>query len=118
MSVLLSDEQFIDLYTYLMSEERFGPGPTRGMVGCDHTLRYTIEWMKMRQIQDIRANIEKIVDLGGHCDCEVLLNVDPETWEEARDEEITGPDDIGESEWQQFLSALLSRSGYHEGEKA
>lgn len=117
MSVLLSNEQFIDLYTYLISDERFGPGPGQGKVGCNHTLHYTIEWMRVHQIQGIRANIEKIADLGGHCDCEVLLNVDPETWEEARDEEITGPDHIGESEWQQFLSDLLSRSGYHKGEK-
>jgi len=109
--VLLSDVQFSELYTYLTSEERLGPGPNRGSVTCDNTLRYTVEWMQQRVVQEIRANIEKIVDLGGHCDCEVLLNVTPDVWEERRDEEITGPDSIGESEWQQFLSALLSNSG-------
>jgi hypothetical protein len=110
-SELLSERQFVELYTYLTSDERFGPGPTQGSVTCDHTLRYTIAWMKEHNVQNIRANIEKIVDLGGHCDCEVLLNVDPETWEERRDEEITGPDSIGENEWQHYLSDLLSESG-------
>ncbi len=109
--VLLSDAQFAELYTYLASEERFGPGPNRGSVTCDNTLRYTVEWMQKHHIQEIRTNIEKIVDLGGHCDCEVLMNVTPDTWEERRDEEITGPDSIGESEWEQFLSDLLSGSG-------
>ncbi len=67
--------------------------------------------MQKHNIQEIRTNIAKIVDLGGHCDCEVLMNVTPDTWEERRDEEIIGPDSIGESEWEQFLSDLLSSSG-------
>jgi hypothetical protein len=80
--MLLPDAQFSELYMYLTSEERFGLGPAQGSVMCDHTLRSTLEWMKKHGVQDIRANIEKIVDLGGHCDCEVLLNVTPATWEE------------------------------------
>jgi hypothetical protein len=112
--MIISYEQFSELYVYLTSEERFGPGPNLGSVTCDHTLRFTIEWMKEQSVKDIRANIEKIVDLGGHCDCEVLLNVTPDTWEKRRDEEITGPDIMGESEWQQFLSDLLDDSGMKE----
>jgi hypothetical protein len=72
----------------------------------------------MYQIRDIQANIEKIVDLGGHCDCEVLLNVDPGTWEERRSEEITDPDIMGEHEWTQFIADLLYSSGYDERKKA
>jgi hypothetical protein len=109
--MIMKDEQFNALYNYLTSEETFGPGPGLGRVTCDHTLRHTIGWMKEHHIQDIRGNIEKIVDLGGHCDCEVLFNVDPDTWEIRKDEEITGPDSIGESEWQQFLSDLLTIPG-------
>jgi len=109
--VLLLGTQFSELYTYLTSEERFGPGPTMGSVTCDHTIHYTVEWLKEHDVQDIQANIEKIVDLGGHCDCEVLLNVTPNIWEERRDEEITGPDSIGEDEWKQFISDLLHNSG-------
>src|SRR5215469_16467728 len=107
MHVLLSAVQFSELYDYLASE------PT-----CDHTLRYTLDWMKEQHIQDIQANIEKMVDLGGYCDCEVLLNVDPDTWEERREESITSPDAIGESEWRQFLADLLYESGYGESEEA
>lgn len=117
MNKLLSDAQFLDLYNHLTSEEKLGPGPGLGSVTCDHTLRHTIDWMKRRQIQDIPSNIEKIIDLGGHCDCEVLLNVDPDTWEERREEEIMGPDHLGESEWKQFVAELLVSSGYYESEK-
>jgi hypothetical protein len=67
--------------------------------------------MKEHGVQDIPTNIEKIVDLGGHCDCEVLLNVSPDVWKERRDEEITGPESIGEIEWQRFIADLLSKSG-------
>lgn len=109
--MIMTDNQFNELYNYLTSEETFGPGPGIGKVTCDHTLRYTIGWLKEHHIQDIRGNTEKIVDLGGHCDCEVMLNVDPDTWEMRRNEEITGPDILGEDEWQQFLSSLLSQSG-------
>ncbi|MBA2394163.1 MAG: DUF2695 domain-containing protein [Ktedonobacteraceae bacterium] len=84
MNNLLSGKQFIKLYNYLASEERLGPGPDLGNVVCDHTLRYTVAWMKKHHIQDIQANIEKIKDLGGYCDCEVLFNVDPGTWKTRR----------------------------------
>jgi hypothetical protein len=114
--VLLSG-QFAELYAYLTDEDRFGPGPTLGRVTCDHTLHYTLAWMKEHRVQNPRANIEKIVDLGGHCDCEVLLNVAPEVWEERREEEITGPDIMGESQWQQCISDLLSESGIEAGEQ-
>jgi hypothetical protein len=109
--MILKDEQFDELYDFLASEEVFGPGPGLGRVTCDHTLRYTLDWMKNHHVQDVRDTIEKIIDLGGHCDCEVLLNVDPDTWAERRDEDLTGPDSMGENEWQQFLSDLLARSG-------
>lgn len=113
MNNLLSDEQFLNLYNCLTDEEKLGPGPGRGSVTCDHTLRQTIDWMKEHRIQDITGNIEKIIDLGGHCDCEVLLNVDPNTWEERREEEIMGPDHLGEHEWKQFVAGLLASSGYY-----
>ena len=86
MNDLLSYEQFVELYNYLTSKERLGPGPNLGSVVCDHTLRYTADWMKEHQIQDIQANIRKIMDLGGYCDCEVLFNVDPDIWKKRREE--------------------------------
>ena len=118
MDVLLTPAQFAELYLYLSDKERLGLGPTRGRVTCDHTLRHTIAWLKEHHRQNVRANAEKIVDLGGHCDCEVLLNVGPDSWEALRDEEIAEPDLMGESEWEQFLADVLHDSGYDGGETA
>lgn len=98
--MIMSDEQFGALYAYLSSE------PT-----CDHTLKYTIDWLKEHYVQDIQSNIEKITDLGGHCDCEVLLNIPPDIWKERRNEEISGPSILGKNEWQEFISYLLHNSG-------
>ncbi len=53
----MSNEQFGALYEYPSKE------PT-----CDHTLRCTIDWLKEHYVQDTWGSIEKIVDLGGHCD--------------------------------------------------
>ena len=43
--------------------------------GCDHTLRFTREYLGGRSLA-----VERIVDWlhehGGYCDCEVLANVD------------------------------------------
>lgn len=43
--------------------------------GCDYTHRFTLEWLEKnipeQQRDDILAEIE---DMGGYCDCEVLLN--------------------------------------------
>ena len=118
MNILLSDEQFTELYNYLTSAKRFGAGPDQGAVSCDHTLAYTIKWMKERQVRNITANVEKLIDLGGHCDCEVLLNVNPATWLAFRDEDITGPDFMGEQGWRQFVSGLLLAGGYEESRDA
>ena len=101
--MIMSDEQFEALYDYLNSE------PT-----CDHTLKYTLDWLIEHHVQDRKANLEKIIDLGGHCDCEVLMNVTPDIWEERRYEQITGPIILGESEWKQYLSKLLTDSGMEE----
>lgn len=116
MHNLLLNEQFEELYAYLTSDERFGSGPALGSVICDHTLHYTITWMKEHHIQNIPANAEKMIDLGGHCDCEVLQNVNPGTWAAFREDTITGPDFMGRSAWEQFVSGLLDTSGYSEGE--
>lgn len=109
--MLLSDDQFEDLYDFLSSPEILGADLGLGRETCDHTLRHTITWMLDEGVQ-VRENIAKIVDLGGHCDCEVLLNVDPDTWAERSEEEVSGPDHLGEEAWQQMLSDLLLKSGY------
>jgi hypothetical protein len=43
--------------------------------GCDHTLHHTERWLKNNISQDmIQKAITEITDMGGYCDCEVLLN--------------------------------------------
>ena len=42
---------------------------------CDHTLRHTEQWLKQSVDQEmIESIIAEMTDMGGYCDCEVLLN--------------------------------------------
>jgi hypothetical protein len=62
--------QLDSLYAYV--EDR------RSRHGCDHTLRYTREWaMAHPEIDWSRVRLG-LVEAGGHCDCEVLANTDPD----------------------------------------
>jgi hypothetical protein len=60
----------------------------------------------------LRDNIKKIIDLGGHCDCEVLWNVDPDRWAEKLQEELGGPEIIGQLEFEEFVNRVLADSYY------
>ncbi len=43
--------------------------------GCDHTLCCTEKWLKDNISAELHENvIAEINDMGGYCDCEVLLN--------------------------------------------
>ena len=43
--------------------------------GCDHTLRFTRLWLENTLPPEVcAAAIEEIQNMGGYCDCEVLLN--------------------------------------------
>jgi hypothetical protein len=46
-----------------------------GLPPCDHTLRHTTEFFQQRSLE-----IERVVpwlrEHGGHCDCEVIANVE------------------------------------------
>lgn len=44
---------------------------------CDHTLRFSEEWITKKFSEDtgkINAVIRELQEDGGYCDCEVLLN--------------------------------------------
>lgn len=43
--------------------------------GCDHTLRFTQEWLKRAVKGALKRHIDAIRNRGGFCDCEVLCNV-------------------------------------------
>ena len=64
---LLTEENVQELFEYL--EEHLDT------TGCDHTLRHTEQWLKDNLSQDMaKQAIAEITDMGGYCDCEVLLN--------------------------------------------
>lgn len=64
---ILSKTKVQKLFDYL--ETQFENTP------CDHTLCYTKQWLKencpQEKVESIFAEME---EMGGYCDCEVLLN--------------------------------------------
>ena len=50
-----------------------------GLRGCDHTLGTTSKWLAAHD-HDVDGATDAFRSLGGACDCEMLANVDPETW--------------------------------------
>ena len=64
---ILSEENVQKLFAYL--EEQLDA------CGCDHTLRSTEQWLKDNISTELHKKvIAEINDMGGYCDCEVLLN--------------------------------------------
>jgi len=43
--------------------------------GCDHSLRWTTEWLTSRELDPVPV-VAWLRDNGGFCDCEVLCNVE------------------------------------------
>lgn len=77
----ITDDQFAALITHLDSELRTSR--------CTHTLRHTRTFLQemhadyayIPRTEIVRANIEKLIDMGGQCDCEVLETVTPSDWQ-------------------------------------
>ena len=64
---ILSEENVQQLFAYLEDQ--------LDTCGCDHTLRSTEKWLKDNISAELHEKvIEEIKDMGGYCDCEVLLN--------------------------------------------
>jgi predicted house-cleaning NTP pyrophosphatase (Maf/HAM1 superfamily) len=57
-----------DLFDYL---------DTALVVGCDHTLRLTSQFLQARELPE-PAILAWLNEYGGYCDCEVLANVEQE----------------------------------------
>jgi hypothetical protein len=93
---LLTNEQFTMLYAHV--------NKLVNRSGCAHTLRRTRSWLQKQDV-DVRANVEKMVDLGALCDCELLMNVTPAAWETDRETVVSAADVIGTAE----AGALVSR---------
>ncbi len=77
---LLTLEQVEDLFDYV--------GSCLEETGCDHTRRHTERWIAMHIPEEQREEIlAEIEDMGGFCDCEVLMNCYEEYEEAFYDEE-------------------------------
>lgn len=64
---ILSDAEAEELYCYLESHLEATP--------CDHTLRFTEQWLKEHIPEDKVCNVvADLEEMGGYCDCEVLMN--------------------------------------------
>ena len=64
---LLTEENVQELFEYL--EEQLDNS------GCNHTLHHTERWLKEHLPQERQKQaMAEIMDMGGYCDCEVLLN--------------------------------------------
>lgn len=64
---LLPEENVQELFEWL--EERLDHS------GCDHTLRHTAQWLRDHVSPElIEGVMAEMTDMGGFCDCEVLLN--------------------------------------------
>ena len=50
---------------------------TVGSEGCDHTRRATDAWATLHGV-DLERLHEGLEEYGGFCDCEVVMNVDPD----------------------------------------
>ena len=125
MSNLITDEQFSMLCEHLKQECEFEEMSEVVNVGkelkvkrepiwkCDHTLSHTVAWMDAHGVQDIRANVDIIARLGGHCDCKVLFNT-ATYWNKRENEEVMNTFDpenwVTLDEWTQFIDHLMAIS--------
>ncbi|MCI7813070.1 MAG: DUF2695 domain-containing protein [Lachnospiraceae bacterium] len=57
--------------------------------GCDHSRRFTKQWLVENIPQEQHEVILKeLEDMGGYCDCEVMMNCYEEYEEEGRIDEV------------------------------
>lgn len=77
---ILTLEQVEDLFEYVES--------CLDDAGCDHTRRHTEQWVAVHIPEEQQeAVLAEIEDMGGFCDCEVLMNCYEDYDEELYDEE-------------------------------
>lgn len=124
---LMTDKQFEKLCKHLVKKCKFGEMPellwiegsnkprvkNEAIWRCDNTLKHTLAWLVKHNISNIRTNIEKLYDLGAHCDCEVLFNA-ASKWRDERHADITGPEymDDGWIEWEERIDNVLLSAYY------
>ena len=64
---ILSKTKTQKLFRYLETQLENAP--------CNHKLRYTEQWLKDNLPEEkVKSVIAEMKEMGGYCDCEVLLN--------------------------------------------
>lgn len=100
---LLTSEQFAALYEHLTGE-------IASVKTCGNKLTHTLAWLRAHNLYT-RTNIEKIIDMGGHCDCEVLMNVTVRKWRKGlKTAELHALDVMSEHEWCETVDRFIARS--------
>lgn len=61
-------EIFVGLFDYLDNQLEEN--------GCDHSNKLTAEFLEKNKISNIENVLNWLADNGGHCDCEILANVE------------------------------------------
>lgn len=75
MEYLLTLEQVSSLFEYVGAMLEDAP--------CDHSLRFTQQWIEENVPQEQQEAVqEEIEEMGGFCDCEVMMNCYEEYLEE------------------------------------
>lgn len=78
--LLLNLKEVMSLFEYLETELEKN--------GCDHSRRYTKQWLSANiPSEKHEAVLSEMEDMGGYCDCEVLMNCYEEYEEELYDAE-------------------------------
>lgn len=63
---ILKKKDVVKLFDYLEAQLDNDP--------CDHTLKNTEKWVSEHHEEEKDAIMQEIRDMGGLCDCEVLMN--------------------------------------------
>lgn len=111
--MLISKDQYLDLLVAI-AEKLGAKSPKEWSVelflgNCNHQLTHTINYLQEHH-PDYRQTLEKIVDLGGHCDCEVLINAPLGVYQRSRRRVLNAPNIIGQSAWDTFIDDLMLNS--------
>lgn len=97
---VLTLEEYATLYSHLTDMLR----------SCNHSLKNTLSYVRLHHTSKYRKSLELIIFLGGHCDCEVLMNVSPIIYALGFQDEIDT--DMEPWEWHKIVDNMLYRSGH------
>ena len=83
-SLSTSPENFKALFDYL--DEQFTKND------CDHSLKLSIKFLQSLNLDNMEVIVEWLNENGGHCDCEVLSNVEEKVRRQCNS--INKPDNV------------------------